>query len=333
MIGRLAVLFCTLFALVGLQGCFFVSFPLALPTSDYREVLMEEGGTSKILLLDVDGAISSGSTDPSSFFGVTESTVNSVAGKLEKARKDSSVKAVILRVDSPGGGVTASDVIYRMLRDFKAERNVPIYVSMLDTAASGGYYISMAGDEIYAHPTTVTGSIGVIAMFPQLEQLGNKIGVSFEVVKSGPNKDLGSPFHDMSPEHRAILQNTINEMYDRFVQVVLEGRTKMDETQVRRLADGRIYTADQALEAGLIDGVKYLDEVVARARTEPGMAKARVVMYRRTTQEKYDSLYATMPLPERTAQAPAQTNVGLLQVNTGNSLVPRGPVFQYLWTP
>ncbi|CAN5409930.1 signal peptide peptidase SppA [soil metagenome] len=321
-------------ATVMLSSCIFLSIPLSGATSDYREIVLKAGHGPKVLVLDVDGVINSGATTPGPFFSARDSTVNEVAEKLAKARLDPSIKAIVLRVDSPGGGVTASDIVYKSLKDFKGKTNIPIYVSMLDLAASGGYYISMAGDEIYAHPTTITGSIGVIAMFPQFQGLGEKIGVYMEVLKSGKNKDITGGFHNMSPEQKAILQQMIDEMYGRFVAVVHEGRPKLSEEKIRELADGRIYTAQQAEANGLIDGVKYTDEVVELARARTGNAKAKVVLYRRSSQEKSDSVYAkSNPLPSMESKQ-NQTNVGLLNIDaSGASAVAPASVFNYLWTP
>jgi protease-4 len=335
---RFAVLFAVIAFCALFQGCLILENPLGLPPADYQEVLIKGKSQThdKILILDVDGVIDSGASEGSPFFGIRESTVNQVEGKLNKARHDKNIKAVILRVDSPGGGVTASDVIYRAIKKFKEDTNKPVYVSMLDLAASGGYYISMAGDEIYVHPTTITGSIGVIAMFPQFEGLGKKIGVYMEVVKSGTNKDLTGGFTNMTPEQRAILQVMIDEMYGRFLTVVHEGRPNLEESKIRELADGRIYTANQAVESGLVDGVKYLDEVVEHVREKVGSSKAKVVIYRKTAEEKYDSVYAQVP-PITTAQAqpaqPATASVNLLNVNAGDLLSRNQPVFNYLWIP
>ena len=327
-----AVIACTM-----VSGCLMIQNPLGLPPLDFQEVTVRGGASSqKILMLNIDGVITSGAGEGNPFFGSEQSTVNQVSEKLAKARRDKSIKAVILRVDSPGGGVTASDIIYERLRKFKKDTGLPIYVSMLDLAASGGYYISMAGDELYVHPTTITGSIGVIAMFPQFEGLGKKIGVYMEILKSGENKDLTGGFKDMTDGQRAILQQMIDEMYARFVTVVHAGRPKLEEDAIRALADGRIYTAQQAVDNGLVDGIKYTDEVVDHAREAIGNTKARVVMYRKTNNQKFDSVYATMPTgvaPKAEAPASGGTNLNLLNIDA-NALSPQGhPVFNYLWMP
>lgn len=322
------------FAVV-LSGCMIVNIPLQIPPSDYQEIVVREGKRDKILLLDIDGTITSGRTESNPLYGASLSTVNQVAEKLAMAKEDSNIKGLILRIDSPGGGVTASDVVYKMLEEYKEETGDRIYTSMLDVAASGGYYIAMSSDKIHAHPTSITGSIGVIAMFPQLEQLGNKIGVSMEVVKSGKNKDVGSPFHDMEPGERKILQDMIDEMYEQFIGIVIESRgEKVPAEKLRELADGRIYTAKQAEAEGLIDGVKYLDDTIDEMAADLGLVEPTVVMYRKTRQDRYESVYAkATPIYDELMATNAQkTNVGL-NIDLGDIVAPQEPVFQYLWLP
>lgn len=314
------------------SGC--ISIPFPLPPSDFQEVQVEPGGKAKILLLDIDGAITSGASEDNGLFGVFNSTVNEVAEKLALAEKDKNVKAVVLRIDSPGGGVTASDIVYRLLKEYKKDAGVPVYSSMLDVAASGGYYVAMASDQVYAHPTSITGSIGVLIMVPQLEGLGNKIGVSVIAVKSGENKDMGYPFHDMTEGQRAILQGVIDSMYERFLTVVQEGRPSMQPDRIRELADGRVYTADQAKEEGLVDGVMYLDEVIAKVRQDIGEPNARVIMYRKTFEERYNSVYAQAgQMPASKAVGGNRSNIGLVNIDAGQPFRGVTPRFQYLWVP
>lgn len=334
MTGLLRLLLCALpCALLG--GCLYVPVGDLFPPRDYQEITVLPGGSDKILMLDIDGVITGGLVAQDSPFSVADSTVNEVEEKLEKAREDRNIRAVVLRIDSPGGGATASDIVYRSIRQYKEESGLPVYASLLDVAASGGYYVAMAADEVYAHPTTVTGSIGVVAMFPQLEELGNKIGASAEIIQSGENKSIGTPFRDMTNPQRIILQNVIDDIYGRFLEAVDTGRSNLGMEEVRRLADGRIYTALQAEEAGLIDGVMYLDDVLEKVRDDLGMGDASVVLYRRSSAKTVDSIYAKSPPMARRMEAaagqPAQVN--LLNVDLGGTLAPRGPVFHYLWIP
>jgi protease-4 len=152
----------------------------------------------------------------------------------------------------------------------------------MGVAASGGYYVASGADAIVAHPTTITGSIGVISLHVSLVGLLDKIGVKVEALKSGANKDMGSPFRNMSEDDRKLLQGLIDQFYARFVAVVTEGRKgRLTEGQVKSLADGRIYTATQALEAKLVDGIGYLDDAVGEAKKRAGLGKFKVVMYTR----------------------------------------------------
>lgn len=314
-------------------ACMFVNIPLALPSREYREVVVEDGRhDEKILILDIDGGIFSGPQQENPLGMDQDSMVNQVAGKLKKARDERNLKAVILRIDSPGGGVTASDVIYKMLADFRRESGIPVYASMLDVAASGGYYVAMAADEVYAHPTSITGSIGVIAVIPQLEGLGQKIGVHMEIIKSGDNKDLGGIFKNMSDDQRRILQGVIDDLHNRFIEVVKTGRPDMSEEQVRNLADGRIYTANEALEHQLIDGIMYLDDLIKHIGRKHRLRDPRVIFYRRTVRDTYNSVYAHSGNVLPDDNSPHRINVGLINVGT-NPVTSGRPVFQYLWVP
>ena len=176
---------------------------------------------------------------------------------IKRATHDPDVEGIILEVDSGGGGITASDMIYKALQDFKKEGKGRVIVTLMgDIAASGAYYVSLPSDIILAHPTTITGSIGVIMQSYNIKELAAKLGIKDETFKSGENKDILNPFHDVSPEQRAMLQGVIDSLYGRFVRLVAESR-KISEGDVRKLADGRIFVADEALEHKLIDGIGY----------------------------------------------------------------------------
>ncbi|MBM2826951.1 MAG: signal peptide peptidase [Dehalococcoidia bacterium] len=204
---------------------------------------------------------------------------NEIVRQLRQAGESESVKAVVLRVDSPGGGVTASDEIYNQVMKLRKEQGKPVVASMGSLAASGGYYVSAAADKIIANSTSITGSIGVITVVPNLEGLMDKLGVKAEVFTSGPHKD-STGFRPMSPEGREIIVGLVNDFYQRFVFVVAQGRG-MDEAKVRVLADGRIYTAHQAKDAGLIDDFGDLEEAVKLAGEMGGIVgKPRVIEFR-----------------------------------------------------
>jgi protease-4 len=205
--------------------------------------------TDRIQVIRLSGMIMD--KQDSSLFGAGEGASSSALKFLRKAAADGHVKAVLLRVNSPGGTVSASQELTDEVMALRS-KNKPVVVSMADIAASGGYYIATAGDKIVAEPGTITGSIGVIFNAMNLKALGDKIGVQSEVVKSGQFKDIGSPFRPFTAEDRAILQGLITDSYDQFVQAVAKGRN-MPVEAVKKLADGRIYSGRQALKLGLID--------------------------------------------------------------------------------
>jgi protease-4 len=188
----------------------------------------------------------------------SESTIE----QLRKFTKDDSVKAIVLRINSPGGGVGPSQEIYEEVRKLKGKKVV--VASMGALAASGGYYIACAAQKIYANPGTITGSIGVIMQFVNVKDLIEKIGLKGMVVKSGIFKDIGSPVRDMKPEERELLQGVIDNVHSQFIGAVAEGR-KMDREKVAKIADGRIFSGEQAKALGLVDALGNLEDAVAEA--------------------------------------------------------------------
>ena len=226
-----------------------------------------------VAVLRVEGLITSGEAGP--FETGAVAAAETLVEQIERANEDADVKAILLYVNSPGGGVTASDVIYHALEAV----DKPIVVLMGDLAASGGYYISMASDWIIANPNTLTGSIGVISEFPNADGLLEKVGVDFVVITSGPRKDFGSPYREMTEEERQYWQAIIDEAYSGFVAIVAEGRNLPVE-QVLPLADGRVYTGRQALEAGLIDALGYEEDALAKAAALGGITgEPRIIEY------------------------------------------------------
>jgi protease-4 len=224
--------------------------------------LLAEGGGSiatgpAVAVIRLNGVISGDPADSFSTGGITPRLVES---QLARAAADPDVKAVVLRINSPGGSVVASNQIYHMIKDFEK----PIVVWMDEMAASGGYYIACGADYIVAHPDTLVGSIGVISQFINADDLLDEIGVDVVVITSGPHKDTGSLFRDMTEEEQAYWQSLIDETYEEFVDVVVEGRDLPEET-VRELADGNVYTGRQALKDGLVDAVGLPEDAVAKA--------------------------------------------------------------------
>lgn len=278
-------------------------------------------GKDKILVMDISGVISSEDKDG---FYTFPSMIATIKEELTKAGKDEKVKALVLRINSPGGTVTASDIIYHEVKKFKASRKIPVIASIMDVGASGGYYIAAAADSVLAHPSTVTGSIGVIMLTVNARGLLEKVGLEANAVTSGPRKDMGSPFRAMTPDERAIFQGVIDSFYQRFLTVVQEGRPTLTMDQIKKLADGRIYTGEQAKEAGLVDEIGYLDEAIELAKKKSGIAEARVVTYRRPG-EYQNNIYSRMM---GVGGIGSLAHLDLLSLVRGGT-----PQFMYLWMP
>jgi len=192
----------------------------------------------------------------------------SIIDELDGYKKDNSIKAIVLRVNSPGGGVVPSQEIYDEVKRLAAKKKV--VVSMGSLAASGGYYISAPATKIVANPGTLTGSIGVIMEVPNVKVLMDKIGVKIEVIKSGKHKDIASPFRGIGKEDRAILQGVMDDVHEQFISAVSEGR-KMSIDKVREIADGRIFSGSQAIKAGLVDELGDLDDAIKTAARIAGI--------------------------------------------------------------
>jgi protease-4 len=302
-----------------LAGCSVVSIDLTPPVRPLRETTLEGTGRDKILLVDLAGVLAE---EPIFTLEARPQVplLARVREELEKAAKDERVRAVVLRINSPGGTVTASDILYHEVTRFKARRKVPVVASILDVGASGGYYVALAADQIVVHPTTVTGSIGVLMLTVNSSGLLEKIGVSASYITSGPRKDMGSPFRALTPEERAIFQEVIDRLYGRFVALIVRER-RLDEARVRQFADGRIYTATEALSLGLVDRIGYLEDAIALAREAAGIPDAKVVTYHRPRQYRA-TIYSGGDPPPVTPSAADLAR-----------LVTSGPRFLYLWWP
>ncbi len=241
-------------------------------------VLVPSPAKEKILMIDIDGMISSALD--TGLFSREKNAVSRVFERLEMAARDPWVKAIVLRIDTPGGEVTASDIIYHEILRFKERTGRPVLGLMMSVAASGGYYIASACDFIMAHPSTLTGSIGVISVFPNVESLMAKVGVKVSVIKSGASKDSGSPFRDMTEEEKGVFQGVIDEYYEGFLAVVTRSRKdKIPAEKLSTIADGRVYTAPQALKLGLIDAIGYFDDAFGKALSLVPLKSAKLVSY------------------------------------------------------
>lgn len=284
-------------------------------------VLIPDPSRDKILVIDVEGMISS--LAGSGLFSREKSPVSRVYSRLDRALQDPRVKAVILRLDTPGGEVTASDIIYHEILRFKEKAKKPVIGLMMGVAASGGYYIASACDVIMAHPSSLTGSIGVISVFPNFQDLMGKVGIKVHVIKSGEAKDSGGPFRDMTDEEKKTFQGIIDEYHAGFLDVISRNREdKISREKLTEIADGRVYTAQQALRLSLIDAIGYFDDAFERALSLAGIQNAKLVGYTYYPKIKTD-IYASRlgdfsPIDTKVLES----YLGLLK--TG---------FYYLWLP
>ena len=284
-------------------------------------VLVPSRAEDRVLVIDVEGLISSYANQ--GLFTREKSSVAQVYERLEHAAADRRVRGVILRLDTPGGEVTASDIIYHEILRFKEKTRKPVVGLMMGVAASGGYYIASACDVILAHPTTLTGSIGVISVFPNIQDLMAKVGVKVNVIKSGEAKDSGSPFRDMTVEEKKIFQGIIDEYYQDFLDAVSANRKeRIAPDDLRTIADGRVYTAPQALKLKLVDEVGYFDDALKKTLALAGLKDAKVVSYTYFPKTK-TNIYAGRLGDFSPLEAKAlETYLGLLK--TG---------MYYLWLP
>ncbi|PKN30988.1 MAG: signal peptide peptidase SppA [Deltaproteobacteria bacterium HGW-Deltaproteobacteria-21] len=311
-----------LLLLIGLAGC---APRLFKGSSDpLREFTLEGKGDGKVLLIPLRGAVS---TKPEEgIFRTKPSMVQEVVSHLRKAQKDPSIKAVLLEIESPGGSVTASDVLYHELEKYKEKSGAKMVTLMMSTAASGGYYVALASDRIIAHPMTLTGSVGTIFVRPNATRLMEKVGLEAEITKSGKYKDMASPFRDTQPEEKEIIRAMIEDLNSRFLELAAKKRGLKDE-QYRNVATARIFTAAQAVEAGLVDSIGYMDDALREAKNLSGLTEdAKVVVYRRT-QFSDDNPYNPITM-EGSGQIP-----GLIQMPLSEFLTMPGAGFYYLWAP
>jgi len=213
-----------------------------------------------------------------------------IVGQFKHFGDQKSIKAIVFRIDSPGGGVAASQEIYEAAKRVR-DAGKPIVVSMGSVAASGGYYVACGADTIMANPGTTTGSIGVIAEFPNIRELLGKIGVKYDIVKSGRYKDIGSPFHDMTQAEKIQLQSWVDDAYDQFVSVVAEERG-LSKKAVLRIADGRVFTGQQALKLGLVDLIGDYEKAILLAAELGGISgKPDVVKLQQRRASLFDLIF------------------------------------------
>lgn len=286
-----------------------------------QEYTLEGSGRDKILILPISGMISD--SPQQEMFATKPSVVEQVVVQLNKAAGDSQIKAVLLKVNSSGGTITASDLLYHEILAYKEKTGNKIGVVMMDLAASGAYYLSLPADMIMAHPTTLTGSVGVIFMRPKAYSLLDKVGLGVEVNKYGRNKDMGTPFRESNPEERQLMQNMVDKYGDRFIGLVKKHR-KLDVKSLETVSTARIFVADEALQLKLIDKIGYLSDAVKDTKRLAGLGDdARVVVYRRSAIPE-DNYYNTMGADAKSV------NISAIRIDLPELLNIKAG-FYYLW--
>lgn len=312
-------------------GCTPTSFLITPVPSNpaLEEVVVQRESpwaAQRIAIIELEGVLANQRSR--SLLGLSESNpVVEFKERLDAAAADKRVKAVVLRIHSPGGSVTASDLMYQELLRFRERTKKPVIACLMDVAASGGYYVACAADEIHALPTTVTGSIGVIMLTIDVSRTLDYIGVRPNVIKSGSLKDAGSPFREMRDEDRRVFQAMIDQMYERFFHVVARARKNIPEDELRKLCDGRVFFAPEARELGLIDQIGTLEQALHAAKRAAGIESAKVVVVQYGRALSYrPNIYAQSP-----AAAGGVVNNFFIDIPTW--LAGNGPQFLYLWQP
>jgi protease-4 len=317
---------CLVTALVTLSapGCAFVNVSLYQPALPLQERAIEGEGPDKVLVMDISGVLAYEEKNKEGSFREEVNLIARVKEELRKAASDDEIKALVLRIQSPGGTVNASDLIHHEILEFKKKRNVVVVACFLGIATSGGYYVATAADHIVAQPTTLTGSIGTIALKFNVEGLMEKVGIAEETVKSGDKKDMWSPFRPATREEKKIFQSIIDEYQDKFLEVVREGRKNMSEADLAKVKDGRVFSGGQAFKLGLVDQLGYLYDAIQWAKNAAGIERAKVVMYHRPGTH-VENVYSL-------SQGEAWSWAERLQ--RGELLPQREtPQFMYLWLP
>lgn len=288
-----------------------------------KEYTLEGKEAGKVLIIPIRGVLSD--APKKGFITEQPSIVEEVTSQLRMAEKDRDIRAVVVEIDSPGGTVTASDILYHEIMAFKRRTGATVVAVLMDVAASGGYYIALPADRIVAHPGTITGSVGVIFIVPKVGGLMDKLGLAVEVNKSGKEKDIATPFRPSTPEEKKILQEVTDTMGKKFLNLVARHR-KLDATGLADVSTARIYLADQALQLKLIDKIGYVSDAISEAKEVAGLSKdAKVVVYRRTRYPN-DNVY-------NPGSGYGGGPMSLVDLNLSEIIPVMKSGFYYLWAP
>ncbi len=312
-------------------GCGIPSFlvtPVSGTTSLKEEVVQSGRGWSrgKIVIIEVEGLLMNARSG--GFLQATENQVSLFVQQLQKAEADEDVRAVVLRVNSPGGTVSATDTMYQHVLKFRQKSKKPVVAAAQDIAASGGYYVACAADRVIVQPTSVIGSIGVIFNTFEFSGTLDKIGARSEAIKSGPLKDMGSPFKPLTDPERQVMQGIVDEYFGRFEAVVTTRRGLSGE-KLKAVTDGRVFSGERAVQLGLADESGFLEDAIESAKSLAKAPNADVILYKRPYGYG-GSIYASAsgPAPQQNHQ-----NQQTIVINLPHSraFLPTG--FYYLWEP
>jgi protease-4 len=324
---RLFSLLPLLLAMVLLSGCGTPSL-LITPvqnTNALHEETVEPGRgwfAKKIAIIPVDGMLANARSD--SLLGPSENAVSLFVQELRQAANDPDVKAVVLRVNSPGGTVSSADAMYQELQRFRQRTGKPVVASAQEVAASGAYYVCCGADRIIAQPTSLVGSVGVIFEAFDFQGTLYKLGGRSDPIMSGTLKDMGSPFRQRTPQESKIMQEMVDSYFHRFLGVVEDNRHLADAAALKEISTGRVFTGEQALKLGLVDGNGLLDDAIQLAKKLANEPKASVVLYRRPYGYG-GSIYANANVPT------PQARTMQLKIPFMEEALPPG--FYYLWRP
>lgn len=289
--------------------------------ADWTEEVYEQGALfgDKLVIIEIEGAMID--TAPSPFI---EEVYNHqrILQQLETAFEAEDVQGIILRINTPGGGVIESDELYRKIMELKEEHDKPIVASMTGSATSGGYYVAAPTDLIYANRSTITGSIGVIIGTWNYAELADELGIKQENFTSGPYKDILSPTREVTDEERAIIQSIVDESYDQFIDAIVDGRG-MDRSQVLEAADGRIYSGQQAKDIGLVDEVGFLDDAINALAELADSENPTVVTYKTTGWLPFGDVIPSLSFPSQ----------NLFNADVKDMLTPQSPNLMYIYQP
>ncbi len=309
------------FMILSLTSCISINL---FPTEKglQEKVLSGLGARNKLLLVPINGFIGDQTSRGLPFLGGRDDTVTRIRATLRKAAEDPKVRGIVLLIDSAGGSVTASDRVYHLVREFKRKSGIPVIAMIGDMGASGAYYVSVAADEVWTHPTSVVGSIGVVIFNVGVTGLMKKIGVEDRTLSSGAEKEMGSPLKPMTDTDRSLFQGLISDLYTQFFDIVSRNRQIAPDI-LKPLADGRIFTARQALKNHLVDRIGYRDDLIRHLKRLMHVSRFEVIRYR----EPF--LAASGIFGSDSSAGGPMASAGKL----AGMLTRSGPTMLYLWDP